>query len=145
VDSTFVKDVMISDPTMLDASTSIKETAKFMADKGIGCVIVTKQDLPVGIITERDFVRRIAVLNKSLDSKIEDFMSSPLIAIGPDETVWMAAQVMKTNNIHKLPVKKENKIVGIITTTDLVKICSMGSDSEMRKISDQLISIMENQ
>ena len=70
-------------------------------------------------------------------------MSSPLIAIGPDETVWEAAQIMKTKNIHKLPVKQDNQIIGIVTTTDLVKICSVGSDSEMRRICDQIITRME--
>jgi CBS domain-containing protein len=70
-------------------------------------------------------------------------MSSPLIAVSPDETVWEAAQIMKTKNIHKLPAKQNGKIVGIVTTTDLVKICSLGSDSEMRRICDQIITRME--
>jgi predicted transcriptional regulator len=72
-------------------------------------------------------------------------MSSPLIEINPDETVWEAAQIMKTNNIHKLPVMKDNKVIGIVTTTDLVKICSIGSDSEMRRICDQIITRMQKE
>ena len=72
-------------------------------------------------------------------------MSSPLIEIDPNETVWEAAQIMKINNIHKLPVRKDNQIIGIITTTDLVKICSVGSDSEMRRICDQIITRMEKE
>jgi signal-transduction protein with cAMP-binding, CBS, and nucleotidyltransferase domain len=141
---TFVKDVMISDLATLDVSTSIRDAAKLMDEKNIGCIIVIKNQLPVGILTERDFVKRIAAKNKPLTALIEEVMSSPLIEIDPEETVWEAAQIMKVNNIHKLPVKKDNQIIGLVTTTDLVKICSIGSDSEMRRICDQIITRMQN-
>ena len=140
---TFVKDVMISDLITLDVSTSIKDAAKLMDGNNIGCIIVTKNQLPIGILTERDFVKRIAAKEKSLTTSLEEVMSSPLIEVNPDETVWEAAQIMKTNSIHKLPVKKDNQIIGIVTATDLVKICSMGSDSEMRRICDQIITRMQ--
>ncbi len=142
---TFVKDVMISEVTTLDVSTSIKEAAKLMDQKNIGCIIVTKNQLPLGILTERDFVKRIAAKEKLLTSPLEEVMSSPLIEINPNETVWEAAQIMKINNIHKLPVTKDNEVIGIVTTTDLVKICSIGSDSEMRRICDQIITRMQKE
>lgn len=140
---TFVKDVMISDLITLDVSTSIKDAAKLMDGNNIGCIIVTENQLPVGILTERDFVKRIAAKEKPLTASLEEVMSSPLIGVNPNETVWEAAQIMKTNSIHKLPVKKDNQIIGIVTATDLVKICSAGSDSEMRKICDQIITRMQ--
>ena len=142
---TFVKDVMISDLATLDASTSIRDAAKLMDEKNIGCIIVTKNQLPIGILTERDFVKRIAAKEKLLTTPLEEVMSSPLIEVDPNETVWEAAQIMKTNNIHKLPVKKDNQIIGIVTTTDLIKICSIGSDSEMRRICDQIITRMQKE
>jgi signal-transduction protein with cAMP-binding, CBS, and nucleotidyltransferase domain len=142
---TFVKDVMINDLATLDISTSIRDAAKLMDEKEIGCIIVTKNQLPIGILTERDFVKRIAAKEKPLTTSLEEVMSTPLIEIDPNETVWEAAQIMKTKNIHKLPVKKDNKIIGIVTTTDLVKICSIGSDSEMRRICDQIITRMQNE
>jgi signal-transduction protein with cAMP-binding, CBS, and nucleotidyltransferase domain len=142
---TFVKDVMISDLATLDVSASINEAAKLMDEKDVGCIIVTKNQLPVGILTERDFVKRIAAKEKSLTASLEEVMSSPLIEIDSNETVWEAAQIMKVNNIHKLPVRKDNKIIGIVTTTDLVKICSVGSDSEMRRICDQIITRMQQE
>lgn len=142
---TFVKDVMVSDLATLDASISIRNAAKLMDEKNIGCIIVTKNQLPVGILTERDFVKRIAAKEKPLTASLEEVMSSPLIEIEPNETIWEAAQIMKVNNIHKLPVKKDNQIIGIVTTTDLIKICSIGSDSEMRRICDQIITRMQNE
>lgn len=142
---TFVKDVMINDLATLDVSTTIKDAAKLMDEKNIGCIIVTKNQSPVGILTERDFVKRITAKEKPLSTVLEEVMSSPLIEIDSNETVWEAAQIMKINNIHKLPVKKDNHIIGIVTTTDLVKICSVGSDSEMRRICDQIITRMEKE
>ena len=140
---TFVRDIMIDDLATLDISTSIKDAAKLMDEKNIGCIIVTKNQSPIGILTERDFVKRIIAKEKPLTASIEEVMTTPLIEIDPDETVWEAAQIMKTNKIHKLPVKENNQIIGIVTTTDLIKICSVGSDSEMRKICDQIISRMQ--
>ena len=142
---TFVKDVMISDLARLDISTSIRDAAKLMDKKDIGCIIVTKNQLPVGILTERDFVKRIAAKEIPLTASLEKVMSSPLIEIDSTETVWEAAQIMKTNNIHKLLVKQDNQIIGIVTTTDLIKICSIGSDSEMRRICDQIITRMQKE
>jgi signal-transduction protein with cAMP-binding, CBS, and nucleotidyltransferase domain len=140
---TFVKDIMINDLATVDTSMSIRDAAKLMDKKNIGCIIVTKNQIPVGILTERDFVKRIASKDRKLDESVEGVMSSPLIKISQDETVWEAAQLMKTNNIHKLPVHKNNQIIGVVTTTDIVKICSVGSDSEMRRICDQIITRMQ--
>jgi len=99
---TFVKDVMISDLVVLDVSTSIRDAAKLMDQKDVGCIIVTKNELPIGILTERDFVKRISAKEKTLTSSIEEVMSSPIIDIDSNETVWEAAQIMKTNNIQNL-------------------------------------------
>jgi signal-transduction protein with cAMP-binding, CBS, and nucleotidyltransferase domain len=142
---TFVEDVMVKDLTTLDVSASIKDAAKLMVQKDIGCIIITKNHIPAGILTERDFVKLIAAKEKSVTFSLEEVMSSPLITIPPQETVWEAAQMMKVNNIHKLPVKENNQIIGMITTTDIVKISSLGSDSEMRRICDQIITRMQKE
>ena len=140
---TFVKDVMKKDLVIVDSAKSIKEAASLMNEQDVGCVIVTKQSTPIGILTERDFVKRIAAKEKQLSEPVEQVMSSPLISVKPDDTVWDAAEVMKVKNIHKVPVQDGNNIVGIVTATDIVKICSMGSDSEMRRICDQILLRMQ--
>lgn len=136
---TFVEDIMKKDLVTVDHAKSIKDAALLMNSKDVGCVIVTKENIPVGILTERDFVKRIAAEEKELSEPIGQVMSSPLISVKLDDTVWDAAEVMKTKNVHKIPVRDGNDIVGIVTATDLVKICSMGSDSEMRRICDQIL------
>lgn len=136
---TFVKDVMKTNVISIDSSMTIKDAACKMDDSNVGCIIITKDNAPLGILTERDFVKKIASKNLTLSTPISEVMSSPLTMIGPDETVWEAAEMMKTNGIHKLPVQEGNKVIGIITTTDLVEICSLGSDSTMRNICDQIL------
>ena len=137
--STFVKDIMKKNVITIDESMSIQEAAQMMTDANVGCIIVTIKDKPAGIITERDFVTRIAAEGRPLFTEVSHAMSMPLITVSPDDTVWDAAEIMRVKGIHKLPVREGNEIVGIVTTTDFVKICSYGSDSQMRNICDQIL------
>jgi len=137
--STFVKEIMKKNVITIDEAESIQEAAQKMLTANVGCVIVTRKDVPVGIITERDFVTKVAAEGRPLFTEVSEIMSLPLTVIDPDETVWEAAEIMRGKGIHKLPVQEGTKIVGIVTTTDLVKICSYGSDSQMRHICDQIL------
>ena len=145
MNNTFVNQVMNKDVLTSDKSTSLQDAAQKMKKSNIGCVIVTDDTNPLGIITERDFVTEVAAEGRPLFTEISEVMSSPLITIDPEETIWEASEMMKEKGIHKLPVKENGKIVGIITTTDIVKISSVGSDSEMRKICDQILLRMEKE
>jgi len=141
--STFVKQVMKTDVVSIDEDATIQEAAQQMINSNIGCVIITKNSIPVGIFTESDFVR-IAAKGIPLFSTLSGVMSTPLKVITPRETIWEAAELMKRLDIHKLPILDENKIVGIITASDLVRVCSLGSDSEMRRICDAILLRMKD-
>jgi len=141
--STFVKDIMKKSVITIDGSMSIQEAAQMMTDANVGCVIVTRKNNPSGILTERDFTR-IAAEGRPLFTELSEVLSAPLIVVNPDETVWDAAEIMRVKGIHKLPVQEGTKIVGIVTTTDLVKLCSYGSDSQMRNICDQILMRIKN-
>jgi signal-transduction protein with cAMP-binding, CBS, and nucleotidyltransferase domain len=145
MNSTFVNEVMNKDVLTLDKSTSLQETAEHMKKLSIGCVIVTENDNPIGIITERDFVTKIAAEGRPLFTEIKEVMSSPVITINSKETIWEASELMKEKLIHKLPVTDNGNIVGIITTSDIVRISSVGSDSEMRRICDQILLRMKDE
>ena len=145
MESTFVNQVMSKNVLTVDKSTSLQEAAQKMRKLNIGCVIVTEDTKPIGIITERDFVTKVAAEGRPLFTEIYEVMSSPLITIDSEETIWEASEMMKEKAIHKLPVKENEQIVGIVTTTDIVKISSLGSDSEMRKICDQILLRMKNE
>ena len=136
--STFVKQIMKTDVISIDENENVQDAAQQMIKSNIGCVIITKDNIPFGIFTESDFVR-IAAKGNPLFTHLSGVVSTPLVVIAPGETIWEAAEIMKEKDIHKLPVQYENKIVGIITASDLVQVCSMGSDSEMRKICDAIL------
>ncbi len=136
--STFVKEIMKKNVITIEGSMSVQDAAQMMTNANVGCIIVTKKDNPVGIITERDFVR-IAAEGRPLFTEVCEVMSIPLTTVSPDDTIWDAAEIMRRKGIHKLPVQEGNEIVGIVTTTDFVKICSYGSDSQMRNVCDQIL------
>ncbi len=128
----------------IDSSMTVKDAAIMMADANVGCVVITRGNAPIGILTERDFVKRIVSEEKDFSTPLADVMSFPLITVDSEDTVWEAAEIMKRNKIHKVPVEDQGKLVGIITASDIVKICSMGSDSEMRHIVDSILIRLQN-
>jgi len=142
---TFIKDVMRKNVISIDSSMTVKDAAIMMADTNVGCVVITRGNAPIGILTERDFVKRIVSEERELSTPLADVMSFPLITVESGETVWEAAEIMKRNKIHKAPVEDQGKLVGIITATDIVKLCSMGSDSEMRHIADAILIRLQNE
>ena len=139
MDNTFVNQVMSKNVLTAEKSTSLQDAAQEMNQLNVGCVIVTEESKPIGIITERDFVTKVAAEGRPLFTEISEVMSSPLITIDPEETIWEASEIMKEKLIHKLPVIENERIVGVITTSDIVRISSVGSDSQMRKICDQIL------
>ena len=144
VNSTFVKDIMKTNVVSIDSSMSIKEAAEMMNDIEIGGIVVMENNTATGIITERDVVRRIVAKNKGYSTKLKDVMSTPLVTISPDETVWELAQLMKVKKIHRIPVISGNKLVGMVSTTDLARVCSVGSNAELSKITEQILMRMKS-
>lgn len=142
-DSTFVKDVMKNNVISIDSSMTIKDAAEMMDSSEIGGIVVMENNIATGMVTERDIVRRIVAKNKDYSTKLNDVMSTPLITISPDETVWELAQLMKVKKIHRVPVTSGTRLVGIVTTTDLARICSIGSNTELRKITEQILMRMK--
>ncbi|MDH3340286.1 MAG: CBS domain-containing protein [Nitrosopumilus sp.] len=100
--------------------TTAKQIAKMMEQGGIGAIFVKENENPVGIVTDRDFATKIAANNLSLDTPAEKIMSSPLITINHNESISAAAERMTSKKIRKLAVTENGKIVGIITSTDLI-------------------------
>ena len=145
MDNTFVNQIMNKSVITANKSTTLQEAAEKMKRSRVGCVIVTDDSKPVGILTERDFVTKVAAEGRPLFTEISEVMSSPLITIDQEETIWEAAEKMKEKQIHKLPVIENDQVIGIVTTTDIVKISSVGSDSQMRKICDQILMRMKDE
>jgi CBS domain-containing protein len=116
-----VKDIMTKEVVTIDTSKSVFEAAELMSSRGLGCLIVVIKGFPVGIITERDIVRRIVAKRSSPDAKVVEVMTKKLIMVGPDTSLKEAARVMSNNKIRRLPVLKDNRLVGIVVASDFVR------------------------
>lgn len=115
-----VEDIMTKALITVNPSITLLQIAKMMEQGGIGAIIIKKDDNPIGIVTDRDFATKVAANKLSLDSPVEKIMSSPLITINHDEPISAAANRMTDKKIRKLAVTNNGKIIGIITSTDLV-------------------------
>ncbi len=115
-----VKDIMSKALISVDPSTTAFQVAKMMQQGGIGALIVKKDNKPAGIITDRDFAIKIAVDKVPIDTPVDKVASYPLLTISSNEPIVAAANLMASKKVRKLVVLENDKVVGIITSTDLV-------------------------
>ena len=129
-----VKDIMTKSVVSIDAATTITDAAKMMEDAEIGAIVVTENNTPVGLITDRDFAIKVVAHAYNPTTPVRMIMSSPLYSISPDESVRMIADFMYTRGIRKLPVIDNDKVIGIVTATDLVRQFAVCTGDDIRKI-----------
>ncbi len=120
LENILVRDVMTTSVISVDSSTAAHEAAKKMEESEIGAILVYENNIPIGIITDRDFAIKITAHAYPIDTPVRRIMSSPLITITPDSNFWNAANLMNSRKIRKLPVVDDKQVVGIITVTDLI-------------------------
>jgi CBS domain-containing protein len=117
-----VRDIMTKEIVMIESSETTLEAAKLMADRGISSLFVVKDGVPVGIVTERDFVKKVCAKELEISRvNVEDIMSKILTTAEPETPIEVAVQRMVNHKIRRLPIMERGKIVGIITVTDLAK------------------------
>ena len=115
-----VKDIMAKAIISVDCKATVFQVAKMMEQGGIGAVLVKKDGITSGIITDRDYAIKIAVDKLSMDTPAEKAASFPLITVSPNDSIKSAADLMSSKKIRKLAVVEDGKVVGIITSSDLV-------------------------
>jgi len=119
-----VEDIMTPMPLeVINLSDDAYTASKLMKEKQISSIIVTDEEKhPIGIITERDIVRRV-VCNKKIASNtsVESIMSKPLVTVESKANIDEAVAIMTKNKIRRLPIVKDGHLYGIITTTDLIR------------------------
>lgn len=116
-----VKDIMTKEVVTIDADHTVYQAAELMNVKGHGCVVIVEGDAPVGIVTERDFVRRIVAKKLSYDVKVGSIMTKDLIVVEPTLSLKDAARLMSKKKIRRLPVVENKKLVGIVVASDFVR------------------------
>jgi CBS domain-containing protein len=117
-----VRDIMTKNIVVIDHDKNAVEAARIMTEKGISSLFVVKDNNPVGIVTERDFIKKVCAKGLPVDQvKIGDIMSKILTTAEPETPIEVAVQRMVNHKIRRLPVMEKGKLVGIITVTDLAK------------------------
>jgi len=114
-----VRDVMDKKVYILDENKTCMDAIKLMLDKKVWSVVVSRQGLPVGVVTERDIIRRVIAKGRDVEKvKLGEIMSSPLITVSPDEPIGRAMELMARNEIRRIYVVEEGKIIGRVTQTE---------------------------
>jgi CBS domain-containing protein len=141
-----VKEIMTRDPISIGPKYSIRESVDVMTENGIGSLpIVDKEEKVVGIVTERDFA--LALAGSLTDETVGDIMIKDVITTTPGTPIESCSKIMVRNNLRRIPVVEEEKLIGIVTSTDILRFfgdkemfASMTSNSGLdvlkRKISE---------
>ena len=117
-----LRDIMIKNVVTIDHDKNAQNAARSMAEHGIGSLVVVSDGKPIGIVTERDLVRKVCTKDVvSSKIPISDIMSSPVISAEPDMPIETAIQRMFNNKIRRLVILESDKIIGIVTVSDLAK------------------------
>jgi len=124
-----VKDIMSKSLISADPSTTVFQIAQLMEKGGVGAILVKKDGEPAGIITDRDFAIKITTQKLSSDTSIDKVASYPLEKIESNESIVAAASIMSSKKIRKLAVIENSKVIGIITSTDLVNQLALNKDN----------------
>jgi CBS domain-containing protein len=125
----------------IDAGASALEAVKEMVGANIGSLVVTDGDEVIGIVTERDYLRRVAHEGPTDDSvTVRDIMSSPLIVVSPETEIDECMAVMTDRRIRHLPVVDDGDVVGVVSIGDVVKFKSKQQSFEIRYLTDYITS-----
>ena len=123
----------------IDASATVREAVKTMVDANVGSLLVTSSGEVVGIVTERDYLRRVALEGRTDDdTTVGEIMTAPLVVVGPETSIDECMAVMTDRRIRHLPVVEDGKVVGLVSIGDLVKFKSRQQSFEIQYLTDYI-------
>jgi CBS domain-containing protein len=120
---------------------SVFDALRMMSDKDVGALLVLQGEQMVGIMSERDYARKVVLLGKtSRDTRVEEIMSKKVFTIHPDQTVEEAMELMNSKRIRHLPVVDGEKMLGMISIGDVVKAIIFKQRAAIKDMEDKIIS-----
>ena len=123
----------------IDASATVFDAIKKIVEHNVGSILVTDGEDVVGIMTERDYLRKIAIFGRtSHDTLVREIMSSPLIYVTLETTIEEAMAIMTDRRIRHLPVVVEEKITGIVSIGDVVKFQSREQSFQIKYLTEYI-------
>ena len=124
----------------IDAHASVFEAARQMIEANVGSMLVTVKGEITGIVTERDYLRRVVLEEKSSrETSVQEIMTSPLIVVTPETTVEECMSIITERRIRHLPVADEGgEVVGLVSIGDVVKFNSTQQTAQIRYLTDYI-------
>ncbi|EXB27855.1 CBS domain protein [Acinetobacter baumannii 1437282] len=117
-----IKNKAVQSIFTISPNATVLEAIKIMAEKGVGALVVAEDEKVVGIFSERDYTRKIALMERSSNNTpVADIMTSKVISVSLNHTVEECLQLMTNRHLRHLPVLDQEKLVGFISIGDLVK------------------------
>ena len=127
------------DVLKIEASATVFDAIKKIVELNVGSILVTEGDQVVGIMTERDYLRKVAVHGRtSHDTTVGEIMSSPLVYVTPQTTIDESMAIMTDRRIRHLPVVEDDDVVGIISIGDVVKFQSNEQSFQIKYLTDYI-------
>lgn len=114
-----IKEIMTTDVKTLSSDDSISEAANIMKSLDIGAVPVVRDNMPIGIVTDRDIIVRGVADGKSSSDAVSSIMTTDVITVTPDADVHEAADIMAARQIRRLPIVQDKLLVGIVAIGDM--------------------------
>ena len=128
-----------TDVLKIDASSTVFDALKKIVELNVGSILVTEDDKVVGIMTERDYLRKVAIHGRtSHDTIVSEIMSSPLVYVTPETTIEESMAIMTDRRIRHLPVIENDDVVGIISIGDLVKFQSQEQSFQIKYLTEYI-------
>jgi CBS domain-containing protein len=128
-----------ADVLKIDASATVFDAIKKIVEQNVGSILVTRDGDVVGIMTERDYLRKIAIFGRtSHDTLVGEIMSSPLMYVTPETTIEEAMAIMTDRRIRHLPVVENDEVVGIVSIGDVVKFQSREQSFQIKYLTEYI-------
>ncbi len=123
----------------IDGDASVFEAVERMVEKNVGSLLVTEAGEITGIVTERDYLRRVTLEGREeRETPVREIMSSPLIVVTPDTTIDECMALMTDRRIRHLPVVDDGSVVGVVSIGDLVKFQSRQQTFEIQYLTQYI-------
>ena len=122
----------------IDADASVLDAARRMIDENVGAMLVSVRDRITGIVTERDYLRRVVLEEKDRETTVEEIMTSPLIVVSRGTTVDQCMSLMTAQRIRHLPVVEGGEVSGMISIGDVVKFTSTEQTVQLQYLTEYI-------
>jgi CBS domain-containing protein len=122
----------------IDGDSSVLEAVQLMVENNVGSLLVTERGDVAGIVTERDYLRRVTLEGRTEDAPVREIMSAPLVVATAETTVDECMAMMTDRRIRHIPVVEGEKVVGLVSIGDLVKFKSKLQSFEIQFLNDYI-------